>query len=384
MRRTELGLLLSICLPWLAACEIEWGGAQVTLESPAREKEETHADSSALAEMIAPLPDPPLLFRVRIDADGSAIAAPVAHMDDSLPADMVLPADFNQNYRARFDSAFLAPGTELALFAGGARIGSAVLTEGRFVWDSLCPSAVDATPFLIAGQQLPVSALAFPVSLFDGSPGAWNPVEPDRRIRTFGPILTETLLKEEGYDRAFLAQRAALGIVTYEGDADVAMAATYLVNDSLTAEAREGPAVSLFFIARYDPARGYYPIWHEYRRYDSPVERELFVYLDWLELPVGRVDFLEAYGDGSVQLAASIDRSVSGESGNGERKIDWVESSRCSSIEGLGARELVAEPPKTPVDTTAGATTGGATSPAPARADTPAVEAPVEAPAETG
>jgi hypothetical protein len=178
----------------------------------------------------------------------------------------------------------------------------------------------------VTGQQLPVSGFALPLALVESDPGASNPIETDRRMRTYGPVLTENLLEQRGYDRAYLAQRAALGTVSYPGDEGPAMVATYLVNDSLKPEWSEARAVSLFFMARYDPSRGYYSVWHEYRRYRSAEDREVFSYENWIETPPGRLDFLELYGDGSVRLAASLEREDAR-----KRQIDWTEPESCQS-----------------------------------------------------
>ncbi len=343
----------------LTACDVEWGGAQVALEDPAPEEEVVDMPEE---EVIIPLPAGPLLYRVESADDGAATVVPVARMTDSLPADLDLPEEFDPEFRARFDSAFLAAGTELAFIADGRRVGSILLDDDRVVWNATCPSATGATTFLVTGQRLPVSGFALPLNLASTAPGASNPIEPDRRMRTYGPVLTENLLERRGYDRAYLAQRADLGTVSYGGDEGPALFATYVVNDSLTPEASDGDAVSLFFLARYEPSRGYYAVWHEYRRYRSAEDREIFTYENWIEAPPGRLDFLELYGDGSVRLAASLEREDAR-----NRKIDWTESERCQSRQAFdGAPVIEAVAP-------AGAGTGQAGAPA---AQTPATRTP--------
>ena len=323
MTRILAGLaVLALGIP-LAACEVEWGGAQMALEDPAPVEEVEEVPEE---EVIVPLPPGPLLFRVRVADDGTATAVPIARMSDSLPVDMELPEEFDSDFRSRFDSAFLAPGTELALVADGRRIGSILLGDQRTTWGGTCPSAVNATTLLASGQQLPVSGFALPLDMVAASPGASNPVEPDRRMRTYGPVLTENILEQRGYDRAYLAQRAVLETVSYASDAGPALVATYLVNDSLSTSWTEGRSVSLFFMARFDPSRGYYPVWHEYRRYRSAADREVFTYEDWIHMPSGRLDFIERYGDGDIRLAASLEREDAG-----KREIDWLESERCQS-----------------------------------------------------
>ena len=336
MTRFLAGLvILALGLP-LTACDVEWGGAQVALEDPAPEEE---VEDTPEEEVIIPLPAGPLLYRVQATDDGLATVVPVARMTDSLPADLELPEEFDADFRARFDSAFLASGTELAFIADGRRIGTILLGDDRHIWNATCPSATDATTLLVTGQQLPVSGFALPLDLVASAPGASNPIETDRRMRTYGPVLTENLLERRGYDRAYLAQRADLTTVSYAGDEGPAIVATYLVNDSLTPEWTEGRAVSLFFMARYEPARGYYSVWHEYRRYQSAEDREIFTHENWLEAPPGRLDFLELYGDGSERLAASLERED-----ERKRQIDWTESERCQSREAFDGTPVTGAP----------------------------------------
>lgn len=342
--------VLALGLP-LAACDVEWGGAQIALEDPAPEEE---VEDTPEEEVVIPLPAGPLLYRVQTDDDGTATVVPVARMTDSLPADLELPEEFDADYRARFDSAFLASGTELAFIADGRRIGSILLGDDRFAWNATCPSATDATTLLVTGQQLPVSGFALPLALVESDPGASNPVETDRRMRTYGPVLTENLLEARGYDRAYLAQRADLGTVSYTGDEGPAIVATYLVNDSLKLEWTEGRAVSLFFMARYDPSRGYYSVWHEYRRYRSAEDREVFTYENWIETPPGRLDFLELYGDGTIRLAASLEREDAR-----KRQIDWTESERCQSRQAFDGAPAVTPAAQTPATQTPGGQQAG-------------------------
>jgi hypothetical protein len=157
----------------VAACDVEWGGAQIALEDPAPEEivEETPDE-----EVITPLPPGPLLYRVEVDEDGSALVVPVARMTDSVPEDMEFPDEFDDGFRARFDSAFLSSGTELGLYSDGRRIGSVLLGERRTTWNATCPSAAAATTLLASGQTLPASGFALPPELVESPPGATEPI----------------------------------------------------------------------------------------------------------------------------------------------------------------------------------------------------------------
>ena len=64
--------VLALGLP-LAACDVEWGGAQIALEDPAPEEE---AEDTPEEEAVIPLPAGPLLYRVQTDDVGTATVVP--------------------------------------------------------------------------------------------------------------------------------------------------------------------------------------------------------------------------------------------------------------------------------------------------------------------
>lgn len=142
-----------------------------------------------------------------------------------------------------------------------------------------------------------------------------------------GPVLAERLIGEE---RGFLARRKSLTPVELVGDTMTAMAATWLVADSLAPVPPGSNAVSLFFLARFEPGQGFIPIWQEVRRYDDPEDKEAFEYVDWIRLGEHRLDFVRRYDATSVGLAASIT------AGDEDRSIDWREDPVCRPLERLG------------------------------------------------
>ncbi len=310
------------------ACDVEWGGASFQLDH--RTPPEEVAQAQPEVEVEVPLPTEPLLWVVVAagPSDAAVRAMPVARMVDGIPAPLDYPTPVPDGYRARFDSAFAATGMEMALGASGSRIGSVVLAGPRRIVDAGCASAVPVRVLLPPGTTLPPVTFAATPDLMAGEVGVPDEAVIDVRIRTFGPILTEQLLRLGGEDQPFLALRAALAAVPWPGDEWPAMAATYLINDNLTTEPAGGEAVSLFFLARFEAPTGYVADWYEMRTY-SGTEREAFTWLEAIPGPVGRIDFAIRLDGLSRRLVASVDRGDN-------RGIDWTEGARCPSLELLG------------------------------------------------
>lgn len=309
-------------------CDVQWGGATVRLEDPSPVPVDAEEAPQAVEEAAVSLPAPPLLWVVRSeDPGGAARAIPVARLQDGLPVPLDYPASAPDGYREAFDSLYAASGLELSLGSGGVRIGSLALSGQPYVIRAECPSAVAARVLVPPGVESPAVAFAWqadsPVIVErEDSP------QVDNTIRTFGPILAEQLLREAGEQRPFLARRAALSAVPWQDSPRPGMAATYLVNDSLGSDLPDGPAASLYFVARFEPARGYVPHWSEVRFYDAG-SREAFVWLDAWPGPGGRVDVAVRHDGVERRLVASLARTEA------ERTIDWVEIEGCPSLDML-------------------------------------------------
>jgi hypothetical protein len=309
----------------LAGCDVAWGGASLSLENPAPEPVVADDESGAAEVVVEPLPEGETLYLVRLDDSGSARVAAAASFTDGIPVLLALPATIDQSYRARFDSAFYAAGTELVLHAGGHRVGTLILDGATDVPDAGCLSSSTGRALLVPGTPVPEYAFAWNGPDPAGTATSYSLLEADDRMRTFGPVLAENLLRRGGENRPYLAQRTEMSGVEWSGDERAAMSATYLVNDDLSRESPSNAASSLFFLARFDRARGYVPSWSEVRRYGNGSTREAFTYLGAITGPAGRVDFVRRYQDASVSLAASLDGD--------DREIDWVEEGACSALD---------------------------------------------------
>lgn len=340
LRRALITSLFPFAVAFSAGCEVEWGGATVHLEDPSPPPAELSVSEPATARAEVPLPEGPLLWAVRPGGPaGEALAIPVARLVDGVPLALDYPEPPPDGFRERFDAAFAGEGTELALGSDGLRIGTLVLAGPPRVLDAGCPSAVPARALVLPGNSIPPISFALGPGVELGAPATPADAVVDDRIRTFGPILAEQLLRAGGEDRPFLAQRATLQAVPWPGDDRPAMVATYLINDSLAGIGPAGPATSLFFLARFGD-RGYEPDWSEMRNYSGGDEgREIFTWLGAAPVPGGRLDFA-VRRDGVVRrLVASPDSS------DPDRGIAWTEGARCPVMELLEVPDVVdAEP----------------------------------------
>ena len=332
-------IFVLVVLASVSACEFEWGGATLSLINPAPAPEPgPDAAEDEAGAAIEPLPRGDLVYVARLnplDATAASLV-PVARMVDGAPADLDLPEEIDSAYRARFDSAFSAPVTELPLHAGGHRSGSLIIDGSVTGTDTRCPSVGTGRVLLPPDGSLPEFAFARAGEGAAGVPASYDRPATDNRLRTCGPVLAENLLRSGGEDRPYLAQRASMQAVPWPGDERPAMAATYLVNDQLDAGPPETAASSLFFLARFD-GRQYVAEWSEVRRYENAEEREAFVYFGALAGPRGRVDFATRHDGASTRLVASRDRA------DDERVIDWTEPAGCPAVSQLASLQ----PPET-------------------------------------
>ena len=303
---------------------MEWGGAEFRLENPAPEEPPEPEVGSEAAVPPTPLPDGPLLFAVRIDpSSGASRATPISRFDVDGLEPVAVPDNPDESWQPRFAERFLPAGREFELHSSGRRIGSLVLDGEVTAPRSGCLPVATGRSLVPAGSSAPRLAFAFERDSLAGDPERYVSFEADNRMRTFGPILAEQLLRSRGENRPYLAQRVALDAVAWPGDANPAFAATYLISDDLEGPAPTGNAVSLFYLARFDPQRGYYPVWSEFRRYEGGSGKEIYTYVDAVEGPSGRIDFVEMRdGSGVRRLAGS--RAT-----EDERGLDWIEGSDC-------------------------------------------------------
>lgn len=327
--------MLLVAAAFLAVgCDVEWGGARLSLETPPPRTTpgDTAASAGPEAERLPPLPSAPLLYAVRATPEGRARVTPVARLADGAPAGFDWPEDPPAAWTERFSEVFLAPGTELPLYSRGRRLGSVILEDLERPVNATCPGVAAARIILPPRAAVPDWSFAHASAGDAPLPAAVAVGEADRRMRTFGPILAERLLREAGEERPYLAQPAEIVPVPLPGDTVPGMAATYLVADTLApVPPTGGAASSLFVVARYVEGSGYVPVWSRVERYGSAAEKEVFAHLDWLPMPGPDLHVLRRVTAETERLSAAL---VEPAEGRGE--VVWVEGDRCPAFERLG------------------------------------------------
>lgn len=314
----------------LAACDVEWGGTEVGLETPATAARADSARAAQVADTLPSLPEGPLLFAVRLTPDGRARAAAVARLGPDGPVDMDWRADASEEWRQAYMDSLQAPGSRLPLYGRGTRIGTLVLGEPEATGDGSCPPVSAGHVLTRPGVAAPDVAFAWPTD--DATPPEAIPAPVSTsRLRTFGPIMAERLLRQAGVERAFLARQADLQPVAFPGDTAPGLAATYLIADTLApVPSTAGSSTSLFFVARFDRTEGYVSEWTHLARYDSTGGKDVLVHLDHLPAERGRLEMLRRVrADGERLAAARIDTTSAG---GGE--IVWTGGSVCAVLPG--------------------------------------------------
>lgn len=302
----------------------------MALENPAPPEPETSAEEGEPAP--APLPEAPLLYLVRLGGAGQGHLAAIARIAGDSLAQLELPTPMPEEFRERFEQAFLPAGRELALVVGGKRIGSVVVGEPASDRAN-CLSVASVQALLPPGISVPEISFAVPLALSPVRIGRATDRRPSNPMATFGPVLAEQLLRAEGVARPFLAQRMTLEAVAGP-DTLLEMAATYLINDSLAPGPPRDNATSLFFLARRETTRGYLPVWSEVRTYGTAAGKEAFAYLDWLELNGSRFDFVKAVRGSNEGLSASrAPEDWRSRLSLTERRFMWTEPPECPTLE---------------------------------------------------
>ncbi len=333
-RSAALVPVLAAALLAAAACDVEWGGARVGLETPERPGSVDTARTEAEEDDLPPLPEGPLLHVVRVDGDGRATALPAARMTPAGPAPLDLPDNPPEEWWERFADSLRAPGTELPLHATGRRVGTLILGAAGEPVNAECPAAAEGRVLLPPAAPVPGVAFAWTPTAGERPRSPEPAARPasTRRLRLFGPILAERLLTEAGVEQSFLARRAAFEPVAFPGDTAPGMAATYLIGDTLApVPPRSDPAHSLFFLARFDPSDGYVPVWSRAATYRDTADKVVLSHLDWIVAPEGRVELLRRIDARGVRMA-----SVRTGGEEPPEEPGWIASGRCRVLETLG------------------------------------------------
>lgn len=307
----------------LAGCDLEWGGAEVGLETPATAVRADSVRAEQAADTLPALPEGPLLFAARLSPDGRARTAAVARWGADGPVELDWLADASEAWRQAYLGAFQAPGTRLPLYARGRRIGTLILDDVEASGNGACPPVSAGHVLVRPGVSVPEVAFAWPSDDPPPPEAVAAPVSTSR-LRTFGPIMAERLLQEAGVERAFLARQADLQPIAFPGDTAAGLAATYLIADTLApVPSTAGSSTSLFFLARFDRTEGYLSEWTRVARYDSTGGKDVLVHLTMVPADRGWLEMVRrVQGDGERLAAARIDTADGGE-------IVWTGGTEC-------------------------------------------------------
>jgi len=301
-----------------SACDnVEWGGIDVHLDSPAEA-----ADTAAAAEEEAPaaeatgpvLPSGPTLFAANL-ADGNRVfLRPVAAVGtDSLVA--IPGAQEPGPFWERFAAERLAPGAAFTLFAEGARVGTVRVDRVTFE-PGRCGSVPVASGVL---EIVPDAAGTTRFVALDegaGEPRAFQGFTApghtyDQRVAGLGMATDAIGRLGATWPEMVLETRADMQALPLDGDPGGAFAATFLFQDAL----RVGPPLTAaawgIFVLGTASSSGFDLAFLDYRPVaDGKAAIRYFEQADWDG--DGRAEILlEVFGEEASWMAA-LDRRGDG------------------------------------------------------------------------
>lgn len=288
MRRVHCVLartLPALIVSALAGCDnVQWGGAEIEIvpPPPPASAVEIATDEQVYSEFG--LPRGSVLFHV-IRTEAGAQLVPVAELSGDTLRSLRRPADVSpQAFESRFRETVVPAGAEFSLFRSGAQVGTFLAQRPGPVTPCGLPTVYGSATVVAAANEAP-QFLAFRRGLAPEVRGEYTPPQITGSIRTYASIVAERLILQNGLPRPRSwqgAQRDLQAIEVVEGG-HPEMVATYLVGDSLAAGPADPQGYSVFYLADYQTARGYNPIYsevHDYRK-DGKISLRLVDYLNW-------------------------------------------------------------------------------------------------------
>src|SRR5690606_22194715 len=133
--RVGSGWASALIVTFVAGCDnVDWGGADIAIVPPPPGAMAADEEASPQQER---LPDGPIVYYVTPDADGATLR-PIAEIgrDTLIP---VAPRVDPEAYARGFIGTHMRTGTEFALYRGGARVGTFVLSEAGLAPENVCP-----------------------------------------------------------------------------------------------------------------------------------------------------------------------------------------------------------------------------------------------------
>jgi len=286
-------LAIPLILTGLTACDnVSWGGVRMRLETPpvpadtAAGAAEPAAVEAPPSEGPRPLQLGPLLFLVERDAE-EATAFPVAEIGPGGLRDLPGPASV-PDATDRIAEAAMAPGTELVLFAAGARVGTFHVREAAGVDTTYCrPRPRSRGRIELAPDAMPAQRfLAVPHAHAGDAPLApYQPQFSTRDQRVAALNMAARLFPRLGarWPASILGARADLQRFSPSVARGPVIATTFLHHDQLGVGPPNSPqAWSLFFLAE-DLGDGYEPtfVWFRLAEEEGKGIPRFVDHMDW-------------------------------------------------------------------------------------------------------
>jgi hypothetical protein len=305
-RSREAGILVLAGIASLSvACEVQWGGASVQVREPEFEREERPAPPADVEVEAAPpeMPKGRVFFHVtRLNASGQATIEPVAELAaGELEAVGPRRAENAAAYAASFNARYYEVDQPYHLYRGSGRVGTFYVRAAAATGSGLClelravgllelrPAADTLSEFLAwsPGARIGTDSLAMP------------------GYREDMQVLSQVLARRGLTERA-LPGDWRIGAPTdlrpiQVGSGPLGFAATFMIRDSLKAGRPPGSAGSVFLVADYTPARGFFPLYFDAAWY-APGQKRGLRWLDATDLLGDPTDewIVRAYGDTGV------------------------------------------------------------------------------------
>ncbi len=288
-----------LILTLAAGCDnVIWGGADVQIVPPAPPQSalELEPDTRAFGEFG--LPTGPLVFHLVREESGTRLI-PIAEISGDSLRTIRRPAGVSADaYESRFRDTVLPVGAQFDVFRRGARVGTFVAQAEGAVTACGVPTVTGNTTVVAAAVDSP-EYLAFRQGLAPQVRGEFTPPQVTGPIRTYASIVAERLILQAGLPRprSWAGAQRDLQPIDVMAGGHPEMAATYLVGDDLAVGQPQPEGYSVFYIADYETARGYMPVYSEIRDYRSTGKAApRFVdYVNWTEQETPEI-VVQVYG----------------------------------------------------------------------------------------
>lgn len=229
---------------------VEWGGASLDVEAPASRDGDADSEPAPEAPAVPTLPPGDLLFFVSMEGP-QTLVLPLAFVDAD-QASSLPPLDNPRLGPLLRDR--LAGIKELTLFAEGSRAGTALVSEAAEP-DPQCLSQ----PRFLAGAELRrdlgdrTTFLALPRSDVHREHGVVQPPAPVREVRAASLSLAGNIISEAGavWPPSILGIRRDIRL--FEGEAGLAVAASFLYRDRLDTSPPPAGSYSIFVMGEERP-----------------------------------------------------------------------------------------------------------------------------------